>query len=180
MQMMSEQPNLKTKRLLLRPFSLHDASDVQSLAGDANVAETTASVPHPYLDGIAEEWINTHQHNWDNGSQCVYAITDIGSSTLFGAISIIDIKNHIGEIGYWIGSQYWGDGYCSEACNEIIRFGFECLSLTKLHAHHLSRNPASGKVLLNAGMVHKRSEVITFPRNGTLEQIEYYEIVKTK
>jgi hypothetical protein len=49
-------PNLETERLKLRPFSLADAADVQRLAGDRSIADTTLHVPHPYKDGDAEKW----------------------------------------------------------------------------------------------------------------------------
>jgi [ribosomal protein S5]-alanine N-acetyltransferase len=40
-------PSLKTERLILRPFSLDDAKDVQRLAGDVDIAKTTLTIPHP-------------------------------------------------------------------------------------------------------------------------------------
>jgi hypothetical protein len=55
------QETLRTKRLILRPFSLVDAPDVMRLAGDRRVYETTLLIPYPYSEGIAESWISTHQ-----------------------------------------------------------------------------------------------------------------------
>ena len=40
-------PRLTTERLVLRPLTLADAADVQRLAGDRAVAETTAHDPAP-------------------------------------------------------------------------------------------------------------------------------------
>ena len=62
---MKEIPTLETERLVLRPFGLHDAADVQRLAGDRAIADTTLNIPHPYEDGMAEEWIFKHQDAFD-------------------------------------------------------------------------------------------------------------------
>ena len=58
---MKERPTLDTARLILSPLTLTDASDVQRLAGDQDVASTTRNIPYPYADGMAEQWIRTHQ-----------------------------------------------------------------------------------------------------------------------
>ena len=86
-------PILHTERLTLRPFTLDDAADVQRLAGDKDIASTTCAIPHPYEDGMAEEWINRHVEVFENGSGLNLAITlkdtDISRNTkLIGAISI--------------------------------------------------------------------------------------------
>jgi hypothetical protein len=52
---MKERLTLETARLLLRPFTVADAPDVQRLAGEREIASTTLHVPHPYEDGMAEQ-----------------------------------------------------------------------------------------------------------------------------
>ena len=37
---MKEQPTLTTERLILRPYSLSDAKELQRLIGDRNVSDT--------------------------------------------------------------------------------------------------------------------------------------------
>lgn len=55
---MKKIPTLTTDRLVLCTFSLDDAPDVQRLAGDYDIARSTLFIPHPYENGMAEEWEN--------------------------------------------------------------------------------------------------------------------------
>ncbi len=147
-------PGLDTKRLLLRPFRLADALDVQRLAGDREIADTTLNVPHPYEDGMAEAWISDQQSKIEGGELAVFAITQLTTGNLVGAIGLrIDPSMNRANLGYWIGKPYWNTGYCTEAALRIVQFGFEELKLHRVHAEHLGRNPASGRVLRKIGMV---------------------------
>ena len=56
------------------------------------------------------------------------------------------------ELGYWIDKNRWGQGFCTEAAAEALRFGFEELSLHKIFAHYMTINPASGRVMDKIGM----------------------------
>ena len=51
------QPTLETERLLLRPLMPQDAPALQRLAGRREIADTTISIPHPYSEAQAREWI---------------------------------------------------------------------------------------------------------------------------
>jgi hypothetical protein len=89
---MGELPGLTTERLLLRPFSLSDAKDVQRLAGDRSIADTTFNIPHPYEDGQAEQWISRHTEFFDKGTGNHFAITAKTDGLLIGAISLMNIR----------------------------------------------------------------------------------------
>jgi ribosomal-protein-alanine N-acetyltransferase len=84
---MPPQPTLRTDRLLLRPFRLDDAASVQQLAGAREVADTTLSIPHPYLDGMAETWIGTHADTWERQERVTFAITSEADGVV-GAITL--------------------------------------------------------------------------------------------
>ncbi len=73
---MTKLPYIETDRLILRPFNLEDAKEVQRLAGDIEIAKTTLHIPHPYEDGMAEEWISRHVEAYERGISLTLAITD--------------------------------------------------------------------------------------------------------
>ena len=86
-----KQADIKTQRLILRPFSLKDAAAVQRMAGNYNIAKMTLNVPNPYLPDMAEEWIETHPQNWESGTAASYAITVKQTKELIGVISLVSI-----------------------------------------------------------------------------------------
>ena len=176
---MKLQPSFKTERLILRPFDIKDSTRVRELAGDKRIADVTANIPHPYPEGLAEEWISSHVQKWRSLELATFAISLADSGTLIGAISLMDIDKSEGELGYWVGVDYWNKGYCSEACRKVVDVGLNKLNLVRIYAHHLSRNPASGKVLLNAGLTHISSNESVCGFRKESESTEHYEIKKT-
>lgn len=145
---MEDDRNIETARLLLRPFEMSDAPDVQRLAGDIAIADTTLTVPHPYLDGMAEQWIATHAPKFEAGELVNFAIVERQHGELVGAIGLtLETAFDRAELGYWVGRPYWGLGYCTEAAASVVRYGFKRLGLNRIHARYVQRNPASGRVM---------------------------------
>jgi len=176
---MTAQPTLATERLLLRPFQPSDAKDVQRLAGDERIAMMTLSVPHPYPDGAAEEWIASHPKSFSTGESVTFAMTPRTEGRLIGCISLMGIsKTHRrGEAGYWVGVDHWNQGFCTEALKAIIEFGFNHLSLSKITARHMSKNPQSGRVMIKAGMKQEGVLREDYFRQGCFEDSVVYGIL---
>jgi RimJ/RimL family protein N-acetyltransferase len=174
------QPTLETERLILRPFSLDDAKQVQMLAGDKLVASTTLSIPHPYKDGMAENWINTHAEKLNEGKGVVFAITLNNSGKLVGAISLMNIvEGHRAELGFWVGVPYWNKGYCTEAGRAVLQYGFMDMGLNRIHASYLSRNPASGRVMEKLGMFYEGTRKQHIFKWSVFEDLKLMGILRT-
>lgn len=171
-------PVLRTSRLLLRPFELSDAKDVQRIAGDRTIADTTLNVPHPYEDGMAEAWIATHQAEFEARRLCAYAMVLAATGELIGAVSL-RITSHLNhaELGYWVGVPWWNRGYCTEAARVLVDYGFSVLGLHRIHSSHYSRNPASGRVMIKLGMQHEGRLREHVKRWDRYEDLEYYGIL---
>jgi [ribosomal protein S5]-alanine N-acetyltransferase len=180
MQPQHERPTLETPRLTLRPFTRADAPAVQRLVGDRDVASTTLSIPHPYEDGMAEQWIATHQELFDRGTGVIFAISLRSEQALVGAVGLrLEPRHAHAELGTWIGKPYWRHGYATEAAAVVLHYGFEGLGLHRIFARHFTRNPASGRVLQKLGMRHEgclRQHALKW---GVFEDTEFYGILKT-
>ncbi|RAM49289.1 MAG: GNAT family N-acetyltransferase [Hapalosiphonaceae cyanobacterium JJU2] len=169
-----EQATVQTQRLILRPFRLADANDVQLLAGAWEIAAMTLNVPHPYEDGMAQEWIQTHPAAFSEGKDANFAIALRDTNALCGAISLgINQKHNHAELGYWIGKPFWGNGYCTEAAKEVLRYGFETLGLHRICAYHFAHNPTSGRVMQKIGMTFEGCR-----RQHTLKWGEYIDVME--
>lgn len=174
-------PTLTTERLILRPFNETDASVVQQLAGKFAIADTTLNIPHPYEDGVAEAWIATHQSDYSARKGAHFAIVLKEDNQMVGAISLMgNLLSHRAELGYWIAENAWGNGYCTEAAEEILRFGFTAFDLRRVFACHFVRNPASGRVMEKLGMVREgvlRGHVLKWDCE---EDLQYYGIHRSE
>jgi [ribosomal protein S5]-alanine N-acetyltransferase len=83
-------------------------------------------------------------------------------------------------MGYWIGKQYWGHGYCTEAAGAVVKYGFDVLRLNRLYAIHFTRNPASGRVMQKISMKHEGHLRQDQKRWGKFEDLEIYGILKSE
>ena len=146
-------PSLKTGRLTLGPFSLDDEEAVFTICREKEIAANTRTIPHPYPRDQAAHWIKQHPELWQNGKAAIFAICETDSEELVGAIGLeIDEVDQNAELGYWVDKKRWGQGICSEAAAAVLRFGFEELALNRIHAHYITSNPASGRVMEKIGM----------------------------
>jgi RimJ/RimL family protein N-acetyltransferase/catechol 2,3-dioxygenase-like lactoylglutathione lyase family enzyme len=168
-------PRLITARLTLRPFTLADAAAVTRLAGDAAIARTTATIPQPYPEGAAVQWIASHAEAWHDGTGMELAVVERATDELVGAIGLgIAARHRRAELGYWIGRPYWGRGYCTEAAIAILAFGFDDLGLNKVTSRHMTTNPASGRVMQKAGMRYEGRLRQELMKDGELVDLVVY------
>ena len=172
---MRRYPTLHTVRLVLRAFTLGDAPEVRRLAGEWEVARTLLSVPHPYGEGLAEEWISGHPSELERNEGVHFAVVLREREEICGACGlIINSRDANAELGYWIGVPYWGRGYATEAAREVLRYGFEDLRLHRVYAAHFGNNPASGTVLTKIGMSYEGTRREHHRKYGDYEdRVEY-------
>jgi [ribosomal protein S5]-alanine N-acetyltransferase len=160
---------IKTPRLLLRMPMLTDAARMSLLAGEYDVACMTGTIPHPYSEQQAAEWIESVLAG-DEG--VVFAIERDGE--LIGCTGYRPFSEKHAELGYWIGKPYWGRGYGTEAVAALVAHAFETDGFIYLAAGHFTDNPASERVLCKLGFIVSGSEMRDCAaRNARTECLTY-------
>jgi len=171
---MKQQITLETDRLYLRPYTVDDADRVQSIVRDKRISDMVSNIPHPYPEGGALSWITASLDNFQKGKNIVYAIVSKELSLIIGTISLQLTPDNEAELGYWLGVDYWGKGYCTEAGKALVLHSFTEFGLKRVKARHLTINPNSGKVLSKIGMNH--FDTSEGQCGEKFASIEFYEI----
>ena len=146
---MTARPTLETARLKLRAYREDDIAELLPLIGTREVAATTLRIAHPYTEQDARAFFALAQ----DPDKLWLAITLRADGRQIGGIGLrLEPQHQHGELGYWLGVPFWGQGYATEAAREMLRYGFEELGLHRIFASHFKHNPASGRILKKLGM----------------------------
>ncbi|WP_274370517.1 GNAT family N-acetyltransferase [Morganella morganii] len=150
---------LETERMILRPWAETDAADLYDVAKDDRVGPIAGWPPHSCVEESAD--VIRTVFNLDE----VYATELKASGQAVGCIGILigensnfDISQREGEIAYWIGVPYWGQGLIPEAVREVMRHAFETLELDALWCGYFENNEQSHRAQAKCGFRHHHTE----------------------
>lgn len=144
--------NLETERLLLRPWKSEDAESLYKYASDDRVGPIAGWNPHKSVEDSAQI-INDVL-----SAEGTYAVVlketnePIGSiGLMIGEKSNLRLPEKEAEIGYWIGVPYWGQCLMPEAINELIRYAFVELKISRLWCGYFDGNEKSKRCQKKCG-----------------------------
>lgn len=145
---------LVTGRLLLRPWTLDDASDLLEITGDPEVAPLAGCALHQSVSD-AEGMIRSML---ERGG--AYAIICKEDGRLIGQIGIMADTLRSPQcdsraVGYMLNRAYWGKGYMPEAMNEILRYLFEDVGVNRVSVSHFNGNGNSCRVIEKCGFTYE-------------------------
>ena len=158
---------LHTTRLLLRPWKITDAEALYAQAHNPIIGKRCGWSPHKSVEESREiiEVVLSKSHSF---AICLANNIPIGSiGLLLQGESNLPISESEAEIGYWLGEDFWGKGYVTEATLRVLQYAFEELHLTQLWAGAYEENIASQRVLEKCGFgYHHTIEDFLFPLTG--------------
>lgn len=143
---------LETDRLILRTWRGSDAESLYEYAKDPAVGPIAGWPVHTSVENSREIIKNVLSAD-KTYAVCLKennkAIGSIG--LMIGNASNLHLPDTQGEIGYWIGVPFWGQGLIPEAVRELLRHGFMDLKLEKIWCGYFDGNIKSKRVQEKCG-----------------------------
>ena len=170
---------LTTDRLVLRQPHRDDADDMALLANNYEIAKNLARMPFPYIDADARDFLKKITGESEAG--CTFAITKSDNGRFIGVCGLHDasgVHEHP-YMGYWLGEQYWGQGYATEAARALIDLFFKTTSRETMMASCMSHNEASRRVIEKCGGHFWKSEDVYSSMLGKNQKIDKFRISRS-
>ena len=160
---------METNRLIIDRIKESDKADYfANISNDKKVLETFIC---RYAETLEEFDFSTYL-----GRDDLFAIRLKDTGRLIGIILYFDEKDGACEIGYGIGSNYWNNGYVTEAVKCFIQFLFSKKKLKKVYASFFTGNEASKRVMEKCGMHNDHFSPKELEYLGVERDLTYYVI----
>ena len=146
------QPLIETERFDLRPIRRSDTGMIEFYAADPRVAMTTTSIPHPLPPGLIDAFVRRSLSDQRVEDVWVMDGLKINSAEVMGLISLTRLGRDQCEVGYWVAPAFWNTHLASDAVTALV--AANPLGSSAMFASVFHNNPASAKVLTNAGFIY--------------------------
>ncbi len=165
---------LETERLMLRRPTLADVKAIARLADDRRIAENTRRLPHPYSQDDAVAFVRAMA---DEPRETVFLIEN--NRTPIGMVGVDWRLREAPELGYWLGVDYWGQGFATEAARAVIDFTFEEFEIEHLISGARVANPASRNILEKCGFQWSGVELHRFEALGSSTPVDRFRLSRS-
>ena len=145
-------PVLKGRGVRLRQLTQADAADLFDVFSDPRVMRYWSRDPFRDL-GEARQLIEDIDAGWRGDTLYQWGIEPEGAGCIVGTTTLFQIStaHRRGEIGFALGSAWWGRGLAKAAVECLIDHAFDALDLGRLEADVDPRNTASLGLLERLG-----------------------------
>lgn len=157
---------IKTKRLILRPWSEADFEPFAKLNADPKVREYFPSLLSKEESDKQAQLIKEkiEKNGWG-----LWAVSVPNEAEFIGFIGLAPVDFHAHftpavEIGWRLACDYWGYGYATEGAKAALEFGFEKLLLEEIVSLTAVENMRSRKVMEKIGMRHDPKDDFDHPK----------------
>lgn len=170
--MLTEIPEIETRRLRLRAFTPDDLDDLCVVFGDAEVMKYISGGKTRTREETKTGLLRTIEGFKKRGFG-LWAVVAKNSERVIGYCGLIflDDTPEI-EVAYGLAKSHWGKGLATEAAQASLRYGFEELKLERIVAVVNPQNISSQRVLEKLGLRYTKDA------HHYDTDLMYYEISK--
>ena len=143
---------IKSKRLILRNWEDGDVEDIVEGLNNIEVSKWMASVPYPYTENDARNFIERAKNN-DENVKIALAIVLKENNKVIGGTEIRNINKKDGTAGggLWLNEKYQKNGYGTEAFSARNKYCFDVLGLRRIENGYFPDNEKSRKMQIKLG-----------------------------
>lgn len=148
---------LRTERLLLRPYRPTDAPAVAEACRD-ELIQRWLPLPNPYTDADALTWCRDVAPRFrETGEGIEWAAIRLADERLIGSFGLkrTDWRARSSEIGYWVAPWGRGEGLAVEAVVAVARWLLVEQRFERMVLRAATGNTASQRVAEKAGFVRE-------------------------
>jgi [ribosomal protein S5]-alanine N-acetyltransferase len=174
---------IETGRLILRQFSLDDASDLHRICNEPYILKWMPDWKSS-VEGM-KGWIGWVNKRYTSSSKeaarIMLAVTLEGDGRLIGMVGIgnkEEVDNEV-EIAYFISREFCSRGYMSEAAKAMVGWSFDSLKLDYLIAIVEPDNFPSQRVVEKSGFKLLETRMILNSGETEEKPFYYYRIYNT-
>ena len=145
---------IDTERLILRTWNKEDARSYFQINQDPKVIEFLRG---PLTMKQVNDFIPVMNSHGDTDSYTLWAACLKGTGELIGFIGLnyTDWESHFTpavEVGWRLGSQFWGKGYATEGAKASLDYGFKKCGLKEIVSFTVPANVRSLGVMEKIGL----------------------------
>ena len=170
---------IRTARLVLRPLRDTDAAPSAAMMAEP-ISRRTGSWTADITPEEVQEKIQRSRAREAAGEGLMRAIERRSDSALVGWIGVDRLADQPerGNLGYWLGQAFWGQGYGGEAAEAMLGAAWVPLALQCIEGGAQPDNLASLAILRRLGMT-ETGERTTFSTARQKDEIcLYFEIAR--
>jgi len=126
-------PVFETKRLILREVTPKDIPFYQKYFSDYEVINhLSAAVPWPFPENGVQDFLDKFIFPHQGNTQWLWGIFEKHNpNELIGVVHLWRVGRPENR-GFWLGKQFWGKGYMTEAVEPVMSYAFTELNFEKL------------------------------------------------
>lgn len=175
-------PNIRTKRLIIRPWKEEDFDSFARFNADPRVMEFFPRVLTQEESNLLAKRICKAIE--DNGFG-FYAVSIPNVSDFIGFIGLnrVDFNSHFTpavEIGWRLGYEFWNKGYATEGAEAVLRYGFENHHLNEIVSLTAVNNMRSRRVMEKIGMYRDDTGDFNHPRCADSDPLQRHTLYRIR